>query len=382
MTKSPAVRVGVIWMKSRGRYFLKWKDPLTKKYRTERTDIDTRGKKARSEAIRLTHAKEQELNSMLDKSDITFDQFNEMYRREHLDFTSKDNRYKWNAAIRFIYEAASRRGIPSAALRLDEIKPLFLSEVETIARKEISGGSIGSYLGTLRSGFSWAASMELMPPLPSRRSRGRDTHELPAMRLEPISLESLRKMQGVCDSIVGKQNAKSVETYLQALWLSGCRMREPLEIHAFRRDCHRPFNLSGDRPAFCWTNTQKGRRDVIARITRDFASDVMSRVEDGGFLYKPRCETGEITGRTALSNLVSAIGKKAEVFAEPTKTATAKHFRSSFVTRWSLRGMPIALIQEMVRHRSRATTERYYVGDLSGKIDFDETQFGEQDGEQ
>ncbi|MDV6030072.1 MAG: hypothetical protein F9B45_08180 [Phycisphaera sp. RhM] len=44
----------------------------------------------------------------------------------------------------------------------------------------------------------------------------------------------------------------------------------------------------------------------------------------------------------------------------------------------TLNWMPIALIQEMVRHRSRSTTERYYVGDLSGKIDFDESKFGDQ----
>lgn len=381
MSRSLTVRVGVIWMKSRGRYYLRWKDPRTKKYRTERTEIATHGRRQRAQAERLAHTREQELNVELNRATYTFDQFDKVYRQEHLKFTSSDNIYKWNATIRFVYEAAAKRGIMSAELTLDDIKPLFLSEVETAAREYLAAGSISSYMGTLRSGFSWAASMEMMPPLPRRRSRGRATHELPAMRLEPITIESLRKMQKVCDTVVGKAHAKSVADYLNALWLSGCRMREPLGIHAFRRDCHRPFTLDGDRPRFCWTNTQKGRRDVIARVTRDFADDVQQRIPDGGFLYVPRCETGEITGRTALSNLVSEIGREAEVMAEPNKTATAKHFRSSFVTRWSMRGMPIALIQEIVRHRSRATTEKYYVGDLSGKIDFDESQFGEQVGE-
>ncbi|QDV85015.1 site-specific integrase [Planctomycetes bacterium TBK1r] len=382
MKRIPTVRVGVFWKASKGRYFLRWTDPFTGKRRSEQTEITTRNKRGRSRADRLAVTKEQELKESLRRDDFSWDAFEEKYKQEHLKFTSTDNQQKWNAVVKFLHAAAAESQQVYGELMLSDVKPLFLSEVETLIRSKLSGGSVSSYVATLRSGLSWAASMEMMDPLPRRRSRGRVEHVLPAMRLNPITRDDLKKMKDVTDSVVGKRYGQSVKDYLEALWLSGCRMCEPLQIHATRRNCHRPLNLAGEHPKFCWVNTQKNRRDVIARVTKDFAADVERRVADGGFLYQPRCETGLLESRTSLSKVVADIGRKADVWAEEGKAATAKHFRSSFVTRWSIRGMPIALIQEMVRHRSRSTTERYYVGDLSGKIDFDESRFGDQSGDQ
>lgn len=382
MKKVPTVRVGAFWKASKGRYYLKWSDPFTGKRPTAQTDIVTRNKRGKTQADKLAQIKEQELNAAIGKADYSFDDFADKYRKEHLQHTSKDNQYKWSAVVKFLRIAATESNQVFGELMLSDVKPLLLSEVETLIRSELSSGSVSSYIATLRGGLSWAACMEMMDPLPRRRSRGRIEHVLPAMRLKPITLVHLQEMMDVTGSVVGKKYASSVKSYLQALWLSGCRMREPLQIHATKRDCHRPLSLNGEYPKFCWVNTQKNRRDTIARVTQDFAADVRCRVADGGFLYQPRCETGEITDRTALSKVVADIGKKADVWAEEEKTATAKHFRSSFVTRWSIRGMPISMIQEMVRHRTRATTEKYYVGDLSGQIDFDESVFGDQSGDQ
>ena len=61
------------------------------------------------------------------------------------------------------------------------------------------------------------------------------------------------------------------------------------------------------------------------------------RVEDDAYLCQRRWETGLIKDRAALSKVVADIGEKAKDSAEEGKTATAKHFRSSFVTRWSIR---------------------------------------------
>lgn len=85
-----------------------------------------------------------------------------------------------------------------------------------------------------------------------------------------------------------------------------------------------------------------------------------------------------------MRGFISDIGKTAGVEVEAGgKTATAKHFRSSFVTRWSLRGMPLELIQSMVRHASRSTTERYYLGDVNAAREFDESNWvGDQTGDQ
>lgn len=375
---APTARVTFFWKASKGRYFLKWKDPadpLGRKYQTKQTDITTRGVRAERAAGRLAEAMQDELTERYRRpdGDMLWDDFCSRYKRDHLDSTSEANRYKWDAA-RKIFEKVAAREI-YGLLRMSDITPSLLVAFESQLRLDVAAGSVGSYLATLRSGLNWAASIELMRPLPRLRSRGRQEQELPAMRLEPISEESLQAMLEVCPEVVGRTGAESVQDYLSALWLSGCRMREPLGIHADRRDCHRPFELSGRNPQMCWVSSQKNRRDQIAPITMDFAAHLQARLHRGGYLYVPRGAGGEIRDRTALSRLVSDIGKAAGVIAEPGEPnpyATAKHFRSSFVTRWSLRGMPLERIQKIVRHRDISTTRRYYLGDVGGACDFDE----------
>lgn len=375
---APEIKVGFFWKASRGRYYLKWKDPdpLSRKYLTRQTDVATRGTRAERQVAKLAEALQDELTERMRRpdGDLLWSDFCDRYKRDHLASTSDANRYKWEAA-RKIFEKVAAREV-YGALRMSDISPRLLVAFESQLRLDVSAGSVGSYMATLRSGLNWAASIELMRPLPRLRSRGRQKQELPAMRLEPISKESLQAMLDKCASVVGKQHAESVKDYLEAMWLSGCRMRELLEIHADRRDCHRPFELSGRNPRMCWVSSQKNRKDQIAPITMDFAAHVQKRIWRGGFIYEPRGPIGPIRDRTALSRLVSEIGKAAGVIAEPgtAKHATAKHFRSSFVTRWSLRGMPLERIQQIVRHQDVATTRKYYLGSTDGACDFDEAK--------
>lgn len=289
MNIPPTVRVGVFWKSSKGRYFLKWQMPGKPNPSTRQTNITTRNKRSERKAMKLAEALQDELDDQLrgPDSDPLWDDFCDRYKRDHLEDTSIDNLYKWRAA-RVIFEdvVESEFGRP---IRLSDISPLLLASVETEMRSRLAAGSVGSYMATLRGGLSWAAAMELMREMPRRRSRGRQAVELPVMRLEPITEDGLKRMLDACPGIVGKSNAGSVKRYLRALWLSGCRMREPLGIHASRRDCHRPLQLDGPTPCFCWTSDQKNKRDVIARITLDFAADVRLCLRDG-FLYQPRCD--------------------------------------------------------------------------------------------
>lgn len=375
---NPTVRVGFFWKTSKGCYYLKWKDPGEhKKYLTRKTSITARGVRAERQAGKLAEALQDELNEKLRRpdSDPTWEVFADEYKRNHLDATSPANVYKWNA-VKKIFEDVAKREIVGV-VRMSDVTPRLVVAVETEVRKRVSAGSVSSYMATLRSGLNWAASLEMMRYLPPIRARGRQCHELPAMRLVPITEESLELMFSVVKKVVGKAHAESATDYLRALWLSGCRMQEPLGIHANRQDCHRPLELGGRNPRMCWVTSQKNRRDQIAPITMDFAADIRRRVHRGGYLYQLTCETGVITDRTAISKMISAIGKEAGVIAEPgasAKFATAKHFRSSFVTRWSLLGMPLERIQKIVRHQDIATTRKYYLGNTEGVSDFDEAR--------
>lgn len=366
MRKVANVRVGVVWVASKGQFLLKWKDPRTLKYATKTTGINVNTPKNLRKAIKLAEAHQAELMDSFarDPDQTTWEQFRKMYESERLPRTSIHNRRKWKAAAAIFEQSACREVV--GPLHLADITPRMLIRFEAHARKTLSAGSIASYSATLRAGLSWAAKVGLMPMLPARPPEKEDI-ELPAMRLRPITGEDLERMEAACAKVAGKAHAQSIADYIRCLWLSGCRLMEPLWIHPFRRDCHHPLVLDGERPMMAWANRQKNRKDQIARITLDFAAFLRPRMDTDQFLFNPTCSTGRIEVASKLSDLISEIGSQAGVIAEPGdpgKTATAKHFRSSFVTRWALRGMPKDDIRAMARHSSITTTEKYYLAPI------------------
>lgn len=380
------IRVSAFWKESKRRYFLKWKDPATGKTKTRQTEIDRRGARNDRIAARLARDLEGELNSPYGEStDMSWEDFRVTYARDRLGHTSQDNRNKWKAAAAIFDEVWPKHVL--GVLRLSQVNPRLLLAVEAEMRKRLSEGSVPSYAATLRAGFSWAAKMGLMPMLPPRPPEVVE-QTLPAMRLVPIAMESLERMEAAAKSIVGKRHAKGIKDYLWCLWLSGCRLSDPVWMHSFRLDCHHPITLEGDRPMFGWVSRQKNKRDQIARVTLDFAAWAKPRCESRDWLVNPTCEHGRLESKHALSAIISDIGERANVVAEPGDppvTATAKHFRSSFVTRWSRRGMPIQEVSAMVRHGSVKTTEKYYLAPPTPEMMTSFTErdwFGDQVGDQ
>jgi len=384
-SKHPVVSVTAFWKESKGRYFLKWKDCRTGDTKTKQTDIVVRNQKGERAAGKLASDYGKTLNDALAKPEdgTTWEQFQAMYKELRLPYTSKDNQTKWRCSAR-IFDAvwpAHVHGI----LMLAEITPMLLLRTDEEFKKRLSEGSVGSYSATLRAGFSWAAKMGLMPMLPARPQET-ETENLPAMRLVPIALESLEKMEFAAAKVAGKQHAKGIADYLRCLWLCGGRLVDPVWMHPFRLDCHHPIVLDGERPLFGWVSRQKNKRDQIARVTIDFARWIKPRCDTDGWLFNPTCEHGRIETKHPLSTLIAEIGKVAGVIAEPSlkKTATAKHFRSSFVTRWSRRGMPIELISSMARHANIETTRKYYLAPPDADLlrTFSESDsFGDQFGD-
>lgn len=366
MRKAANVRVGVVWVASKGRFILKWKDPRTGKYSSKVTDLAINTPKNLRAAIKLAEKLQAEITDSFirDPDQTTWEEFRATYERERLPRTSIHNQRKWKAAAALFEGSACPEVV--GILHLSDITPRMLMRFESHARKTLAAGSIGSYSATLRAGLSWAAKLGLMPMLPPRPPE-KEKFELPAMRLRPITGEDLERMEVACAKVAGKVHAQSIADYIRCLWLSGCRLMEPLWIHPFRRDCHHPLVLDGERPMMAWANRQKNRKDQIARITLDFAAFLRPRMDTDQFLFNPTCSMGRIEVASKLSDLISEIGSQAGVIAEPGdpgKTATAKHFRSSFVTRWALRGMPKDDIRAMARHSSITTTEKYYLAPI------------------
>lgn len=364
--ETPTVRVGVVWVESKGKYVLKWKDPRTGKYPTKTTDLNRQCNKNLVKASKLA----EQLQSKLEQSfrgeavETSWEEFRKMYEEERLPRTSIHNQRKWSAAAGYFEEIAYKQIV--GKLYLTDITARLLMRFESHMRLKLSAGSIASYSATLRAGLSYAAKLGLMPMLPPRPPE-HEEHELPAMRLRPITLEDLERMEAACVKVVGRLHSKGLSDFIRCLWLSGCRLADPLWIHPFRLDCHHPYTLDGERPMMAWTSRQKNRKDQIARITLDFARFLKTKMDSDGFMFNPTSEHGRIECISKLSDLISEVGQKAKVIAEPgnpPKFATAKHFRSSFVTRWALRGMPFDDIRGMARHASESTTRKHYLAPI------------------
>lgn len=367
MSKTRTVTVWVVKRGNREKFVLRWNDPVTRR-RRERVSEHRRRRDAERDATALEH----ELNAALHAPEETsWDEFVDVYRDNHLKNTSRDNRYKWNAVDAIFREVAHERGVRL----LEDITPKLMKSVESKMRERLAEGSISSYMATLRAGLSFAAEIELMPPLPKARKRGREEVLSPVQRMRPITMEDMEKMAAAAKHVVGLEHAPGWERYVKAMWLSGCRMREPLMMHWRRQDCHRPFGLDTDKPKVAYVSSQKNRRDQVARITMDFAEFLRSIAPPGdhpdGFIFPLTTTHGPVTfaDRTKISKVISAIGKHAKVIVEPHEEApvyaTAKHFRPSFGTRWALRGMPVTLLQNIMRHADQQTTLKYYVGRTS-----------------
>lgn len=362
MKKQPTVRVGIVWREAKSRYFLKWKDPRTGQYKTKQTDVAVRSQRGERLASGLAKELEAEINAAFSKNSdsITWEDFLDIYASKRLPRTSKENQVKWRCAAAIFDEVWPKH--VGGQLLLSEVTPLLLIHVEEEMRSRLSAGSVVSYGATLRAGFSWAAKVGLMHMLPPRPPECEE-RELPAMRLSPITMESLERMEHAAAKVVGKLRVRGIAEYMRCLWLCGGRLIDPLWMHSHRRDCHTPIVLDGPRPMFGWVSRQKNKRDQVARITLDFAAWIKPICDERDWLFNPTSEHGRIESKHQLSSLIADIGAASKVVAEPSggKTATAKHFRSSFVTRWARRGMPIEQISGMVRHSSIETTRKYYL---------------------
>lgn len=84
-------------------------------------------------------------------------------------------------------------------------------------------------------------------------------------------------------------------------------------------------------------------------------------------MFAPEGRFGVMSERSAVGNVISRIGKKANVVVDVDprsgrkKFASAHDFRRAFGERWSKRLMP-ADLKELMRHAEIGTTMKYYVG--------------------
>jgi integrase len=356
--------------------YMRYRDPTTGKVVAKST-----GKTTKKEAERIAAAWENDLRSGKHKSasKITWKEFRDRYESEVLSSLKDSTALKVSGVFNALEELI---GIDKLA-KLDANQ---LSRLQSKLRdeKKLAESTIKGHLAHLKAALNWAKTVNLISEVPAitmpkRAKSGK------MMKGRPITAEEFERMLAKVSEVIdtagiakdeANQGEKDTEVvarwkwYLRGLYFSGLRISESLNFYWDRHD-KLTVDLSGKFPMLLIpAELEKGNKDRLMPLAPEFAEMLLSVPEDertGPIFKLGRRESGNTLQRVWVSNLVSAIGKAAnvkvntDIRTKAVKFASAHDLRRSFGVRWSARMMPNDLM-EMMRHESIETTMKYYVG--------------------
>jgi len=356
--RRPASRVNVVYLKSRGRYVLRWRDFTTGQMRQKIV-----GATRRREAERVAAQWVQQLDEGIGGDLVSWAEFRGRYEDERLVLQRSKSASAWVTAANHVENLIRPESLFDADASL-------VSRFAAALRKQnLANTSIASYLRQLRTALNWAerifpgykAPRVTLPPTP----RGK------AMKGRPITGEEFERMLAATAPVIGDRFATSWRWFLRGLNLSGLRLDEALRLNWRDEGFLHIWGLEKRRPMLrIRAEGEKGNQHRLLPITPDFVMflrqvPVEHRV---GRVFRPELSRGCTRVSATASGIISAIGKAAgvKVHTNPktgkVKYASAHDLRRSFGERWAARVRPI-ILKELMRHASIETTLRYYVGE-------------------
>jgi integrase len=361
MTKK-LIRVKALLIKGRKTFVLRW--PVANgKFQDETTDIPAL-EKNRRKACDAARDKEDHLNGLA--SGELWEAFEERYEEDWLPGRRPGTRIAWNTAVASL-RAFDRETEAGIAYVTQVDRDTLDRWVAWMRRKQLSEATVRSYLGILRAALGWAADVGILKQVPrfpkiagARKMRGR-----------PLTEEELERMQAAAHHIRPRQ-AEEWSRLLRALWLSGLRISEALDL---TWDWDGMFCVDLDASSFAIRKQKSGRAEY-APITPDFLEFLKQTPETDrvGKVFLLSVTPNEA------SRVISRIGKKALVVTTDTgRHATAHDLRRSFGSRWSQK-VHLPVLQRLMRHADADTTIRFYVRLDSSHIAH-QLQLGEEKGE-
>ena len=355
--RSTTPRVKVLWVKRRGSFYLRYREPGTDRWleRSAETAV-------RREADRAAARLEDDLlnRSRLHLGGMAWADFLVRFLSQHLP-TLSPRTAPWYVTALHSYESIMR---PAALNSISAASiTAWLTKLRDGTRTE---STIDGYLRHLRSAIRWAHRMGWLDQLPrfpavaraKTGSRGR------AMKGRPITDAEFAAILAKLPEVVGADRAGPWEFALRGLWWSGLRLDEAIGLswddpRSIRAD------MSPERPVLrIPSEAEKGRRDRVLPMAPEFAEllqGVPPEQRTGRVFAWPRQRN--LTARPTLgwvSRQITELGQMAGVEVAPGKFASAHDFRRSFGTRWARRVLP-QILQTLMRHESLETTLRYYV---------------------
>lgn len=286
---------------------------------------------------------------------LTWKALRARYELDHLPTLRRPGCFK-SAAAKF--EALAR---PHYA---DAIDAAFMKRWrQSMLASGMKPTTTASYLKHVRACLGWAEENGFIKAAPRVR-----TGTTAKMKGRALTLEEFERMLAAAPKIVGKAQAAGIRRLMSALWLTGLRLQEALDMQWEGDDAIRPVRLDSSRPLLCFPGSmQKNKKDQLVPLTPDaveFFRKTPSRQRVGRVLpiagpKKP------ITSADRASRIISDIGERARVVTSTDATgekrhATAHDLRRSFAQRLVEKRLPSDVLQALMRHADIKTTRTHY----------------------
>lgn len=242
--------------------------------------------------------------------------------------------------------------------------------------------TVKSYMRSVLAALNWARSQGWLDETP--RVQFIKTAKLKAMKGRPIGLEEFERMLAKVPAVVGDRAAPSWEYILWGLWESALRIDELMHLSWDLPNTIRPVWRRGRLPVLeIPAALQKNDTEEAIPLLPGFEALLLQTPEHkrSGWIFEPislQTKLGRAVrhGRPQaewVGKIVSKIGKVARVVVDPgdpakqkpVKYASAHDLRRSCAERLLDAGVPVRVVQQVLRHASFATTQRHYApGDV------------------
>lgn len=344
-------------------FYAQWVDPLTRKTRAFKMHGYTSKKKADKDCV--SFVEQIMANESGRRGDKQWDDFVERYVREKVSTLAPSSQAEIQCTLNRIKEIInplSVGAIDSEAIGLFS----FSLRKREYNGKLLSPATIKKQLVNLHGILNWAFRQQIIGKVPYI-----EKPKVPAeMKGRPVTGEEFDRMIDKVVSVTGIDAAPSWEFLLRGLYWSGLRLEEAVELH-WANDEKIMIDFSCDHPMFrIRPEGEKGKKSRLCPIAPEFCEMIESVPKKlrRSYFFDPiplRMPSTVRLNSDWIGKVIMKIGKAAQVQVSNkrgnAKFASAHDLRRSFAERWS-RKVEAKDLQEIMRHESIITTNRYYVG--------------------
>lgn len=361
MPKSTTIRVYVIPVGDKP-WQLRWKDPVTRKWKQESTGTHNLEKANKAAIIKQHELEEGRAKEVGGK--LPWAAFQTRYDEEYLSGLAAGSRVN---AIRVLNSVASLIGPATVGGLTSALVSTWQSKLR---KKGNAEATIASKSATLLAALQWAVERGYLSDAPKFPPITRVTGKKRMRGRAPTDAEFATILSKVAD-VVGPEREAKWKRSINGLWLSGLRISEAIDL-SWNEPGRMQVDLSGRYPMLkILAEQEKGFQDRMLPIVPDFAEWLLETPADrraGAVFEWPRLRKrqGKDPDRVDefwVIHRIGEIGKKAGVIVNDhpkVKYASAHDFRRAFGERWARKEAP-AVLMELMRHADIQTTMQYYV---------------------